>query len=698
MLVFIQITFQLTFALSSNFAMKKFYSILVASVFGTALIAQPVGWLYSQHLTVTNTMSVPVYNYQLQLTIDTQTPIAATQMQASGADILFGKNCPGSQLVNFWIQSGINTTTTIIWVKIDTLPANGSTDLFMYYGNSSAISASAIPGVFIGPHSSTDSVASGGAGGVAGSQRGFRFAPTQDILMSHAGKREPTGTTRYVTLFDFTTQAIITQQQVGGPAAQYSYNPLPSPLWLTSGTQYVLELFQGTGDGYYFGTSSQIGQHLTYLDMRYCNGCTQNTFPTQTLSNYHYGYPDMWYWTKQTIASVPTVVVAPAVGALATTNSGAAALCINDSVSVSVTTTGGIAPYTYNWLPSAGVGSPTSASTMISPSVTTTYTCTTFDACGTGVLDSVTITVNMSPSVIAMVSSDSLCIGASFTPSGMGAVTYVWSDSLTDGTPYAPAATDTYSVIGTDSWGCSSMDSVTVTVLPLPTVVATALPSTLCLGGTSIISGSGASSYAWSGGANDGDTLSPTSTITYVVFGTDMNGCQNSDSVTIVVNNNPTVSLTAPSFACDIDGAFTLVGNPAGGTFSGPGVTSNMFDPATAGVGTHTLMYSYTDSLGCSGMDTSSVTVDLCLTVVSSGNLGMANVFPNPFENSLTIQLKETTNAKLVIMNNLGQVVLSQKITNAQTTISTEQFATGVYFLEVQTATATQTIKIVKNK
>ena len=42
-----------------------------------------------------------------------------------------------------------------------------------------------------------------------------------------------------------------------------------------------------------------MSSKLTYGDMRYCNSCTENTFPTGFLSNYHYGYPDFQFRTKQ---------------------------------------------------------------------------------------------------------------------------------------------------------------------------------------------------------------------------------------------------------------------------------------------------------------------------------------------------------------------------------------------------------------
>ena len=46
---------------------------------------------------------------------------------------------------------------------------------------------------------------------------------------------------------------------------------------------------------------------------------------------------------------------------------------------------------------------------------------------------------------------------------------------------------------------------------------------------------------------------------------------------------------------CPGDPATTLVGNPAGGTWSGTGVGGNDFDPATAGVGNYVLTTQWQD-------------------------------------------------------------------------------------------------------
>jgi photosystem II stability/assembly factor-like uncharacterized protein len=58
-------------------------------------------------------------------------------------------------------------------------------------------------------------------------------------------------------------------------------------------------------------------------------------------------------------------------------------------------------------------------------------------------------------------------------------------------------------------------------------------------------------------------------------------------------------------------------GSPAGGTYSGPGiVTSPQFDPATAGVGTHTITYTYTNLIGITSSATQNITVNALTAVI----------------------------------------------------------------------------------
>lgn len=265
---------------------------------GSTAYAQPPEWTDGTGFVVEEKSGSDLTDYQVQITLDTATPIAAGKMKADGSDLRIATDCTGSTFLSYWIQSGINTATTKIWVKVPTVPANGQTILYLGWGDPTAAAMSSVMAVFDGdsananaPYSSTNQVASGAPGGVTNSQRGFRFAPNEDVVAVQFGKNEPTGTTRYVTLFDFTTQAVVSQMQVAGPAGSYSYQSLADGIFLPQGQQFLLELYQGGSDGYYFGNSSQINPRFTYFDMRYCNECGQNTFPTNVLTNYHYGYP-----------------------------------------------------------------------------------------------------------------------------------------------------------------------------------------------------------------------------------------------------------------------------------------------------------------------------------------------------------------------------------------------------------------------
>lgn len=702
--------------------MKKQLLVLGCALLAcTAAIAQPIGWTYVQPITITNNAGTPATDIQVKITLDTQTPIGMGQMLANGDDIRFGKNCAGTILFNYWIESGINSTTTQIWVKLDSLNANETRTFYLYYGNNAAPAASAVIGTFIGPHSSTDSVASGGAGGVANSQRGFRFAPNTDILLYAFGKRDPNGTTRYVTLFNYTTQAILLQGQVSGPAAQYNYAAVPNPMWLTQGTQYVIELFQGAGDGYYFGTSSQIGQHLTYGDMRYCNSCTQNTFPTNVLTNYHYGYPDFWYFTKNTLPLIPTVTPGSTLDA---SIASVPAICVGDSASLVGSANGGGGGYTYLWSPPTGLSNISIANPMAAPTTTTMYYLTATDACGASNTDSVLVTVNplpvvtlsgntsicngdstmltgtsggssqwylngspipsgmnntffanqpgvynmvqtlsgcsdsaatgititliTPPTVTATATADSICAGSSVTLNGSGANSYSWSGGVTDGVPFTPVSSGTYTVTGTDSiTGCTATATVNVDVLALPNVTGTASADPVCAGSPVTLTGSGAMTYTWDNGVTDGVPFTATTTTTYIVTGTDMYGCQNTASVTITVNTLPTVVANATSMSVCNGGTVTLTGSGAMSyTWDNSVIDGVAFTP----VSTNSYIVVGTDANGCQNSDTITITVGTSPVVNIGDDLSSCT-------GSLTMDAQNSGNSFLWSDNSTGQTL-----------------------------------------
>jgi len=97
---------------------------------------------------------------------------------------------------------------------------------------------------------------------------------------------------------------------------------------------------------------------------------------------------------------------------------------------------------------------------------------------------------------------------------------------------------------------------------------------------------------------------------------TDANACTNGDDITIVVNEATTVSLTAAGPFCVDDPSINLTATPTGGMFSGSGITSptlGSFDPMTAGVGTHAISYSLTNTNGCVDVTMTDIFVGSCI-------------------------------------------------------------------------------------
>jgi len=221
------------------------------------------------------------------------------------------------------------------------------------------------------------------------------------------------------------------------------------------------------------------------------------------------------------------------VNPLPTVNAGVdQTICIGASVTLS-----GSGAATYSWNNGVTDGA------AFTPAATTTYTVTGTSAAGCVNTDQVTVTVNPLPIVNAG-PDQIVCAGTAVTLTASGAATYSWNNGVTDGTPFTPAATTTYTVTGTSAAGCINTDQVTVTVNPIPNVFA-GNDISICDGQTATLSGSGAATYTWDNGATNGVAFTPAvGTTTYTVTGTSGAGCINTDQVIVVVNPNPVVAFT----------------------------------------------------------------------------------------------------------------------------------------------------------
>lgn len=301
---------------------------------------------------------------------------------------------------------------------------------------------------------------------------------------------------------------------------------------------------------------------------------------------------------------------------LNTTASGNMIMCPGNSTTLTASGFGAI-----GWYSAATggtyLGGGNSFTTSLLNATTTYYVqdslCTASDS-----LTAITVTISPSPYVAISVTDTFVCPGQSTVLTGIGGTSYSWNPGALTGTSVtaSPLTTTTYTLSATGGPGCTvpGIDTITITIYPQPVVGITATPSTsLCSGDTMRLQGTGATTYSWSGGISDGVAFVPPATTAYTVTGTDQNGCTDTATVQVHVNPLPVpVANATTNFVCLSGGQVALNGSPAGGLWSGNGVSGNAFDPMAAGAGTWTATYAYTDSNGCSASDTVNITVDVC--------------------------------------------------------------------------------------
>jgi hypothetical protein len=262
----------------------------------------------------------------------------------------------------------------------------------------------------------------------------------------------------------------------------------------------------------------------------------------------------------------------------------------------------------------------TGASIVVSPGSSTTYTVTGTTASGCSTSASVSVTVKAKPMIIVSASPSIVCPGGSATLTASGASSYVWSTGQTTASiSVSPSVTTTYTATGTSN-GCSTTASVTVFVGGSISLSASASPSTICQGESTILTAIGADSYTWNTGQTGASiVVSPSASTTYTVTGSTAGGCSATASVSVTVKAKPVVSVSAsPSVICSGASA-TLTASGASTYVWSTGQTSASISVSP----TVTTTYSVTGATnGCS--TTTSVTVfvsgSISLSVAASSS------------------------------------------------------------------------------
>jgi gliding motility-associated-like protein len=328
---------------------------------------------------------------------------------------------------------------------------------------------------------------------------------------------------------------------------------------------------------------------------------------------------------------------------------GASTICANLSQGITYSTTntpGSI----YTWHAQGGIiisGDGTSNVTVdwnvAGPQVVALWydeNSTTIDTVCAGVSDTLYVTINPTPVTSAITGNNTICSGDSGTYSVINTVGSNYNWSITGGTLNSASTTNTTSatltavpgatitVQETNSYGCiGTIGTYNITVNALPNAEA-GTNDTICNGETTLLNASGGTSYAWTASSTlDNLTIAnpianPSNTSTYQVLVTDVNGCKNSDSVTIVVNQLPNVTVSTNAAIC-IGASTTITASGATNYSWSPSTgldNANVSNPTANPTSTTTYTVIATDNNGCSDLDSTTVTVNPLPTAVVSSS------------------------------------------------------------------------------
>lgn len=309
--------------------------------------------------------------------------------------------------------------------------------------------------------------------------------------------------------------------------------------------------------------------------------------------------------TGESSGCTATQVITVNVNQLPTVNIAAqpASLCAGQTTTLTAS-----GASTYTWSANAGGGNANPVT--VSPASTDTYTVTATD--NNGCVNQGTITVNLSTSapVTITASSNTLCAGQTITLNGGGATSYTWSPGgqTSPTITVTPSSSTTYTLDGSNGT-CAGTQTLSVNVIPNPTVTATASSTTLCSGGSATLTGGGATNYTWMPGGSTASSFTdaPTGTTTYTVTG-ETNGCSATAAITLSVTPTPTVTASVSGATVCAGQSTVLTGGGAGTyTWLPGGMTSPSVTVTPGSTTTYTLA-------GANGTCTATATATVSVT------------------------------------------------------------------------------------
>jgi hypothetical protein len=225
----------------------------------------------------------------------------------------------------------------------------------------------------------------------------------------------------------------------------------------------------------------------------------------------------------------------------------------------------------------------------------------------------------------------------------------------------------------------------------------------------SVVNDPGATSYSWTlpagwSGTSSTNSISATPGTTGGAIGVAANnscGTSPQRTLSITINQLPAVSIDLSSIdTLCINGSNDPLpaGTPPGGTYSGTGISAGIFSPSVAGLGTHTITYSYTDGNSCTNTASGSIFVDACTGIREFGNGFSFKVYPNPFTDKFTVAWTSTAdlNVKLSVADITGKILIRVNNCTSNSEIDLSVLSRGAYLLKAETPNGAAYVKLIK--
>lgn len=253
--------------------------------------------------------------------------------------------------------------------------------------------------------------------------------------------------------------------------------------------------------------------------------------------------------------------------------------------------------------------------------------------------------------------------------------------------------------------GCASDRVPVLATIYSPQILATASDNDICEGEMIELNAESATTgnftYEWSpaiagmdpqNGMSQSVTVVPPASMTFTLTVSDPAAdCDTVVAVDVVVHPTPGLiiaNLAEQYYVTDPD--VVMEGIPAGGSFSGIGVSGYTFSPSAVGPGTYSITYTYTDVHGCTGSITQIVHV-----VIESGIAGLHDqyemiLYPNPGNGLVTLDIRLANPANEILMkvyNLVGQPVydyaFGKTADELKKTFDFSEWAAGSYYVQL---------------